>query len=220
MSRGASRGEGVCFRYALRAALGPEFEELFLKAGYELIAWGDAGRIRMFSKHKIREPNDLRQARPWAWRDSPPMQAVLRAAGANGVLLALPEVYSALQTGMIDTVIASSIAVMAFQWHTKLKTMAKQSSGIVVGAFIIKKEKMDSLPPEAQAYLRNSVLELNSRATDDEATQKLRERLKVTNLGAYGNSWKAVQYQARWDLAGRLYSKALLERVGAIVGRQ
>ena len=174
----------------------------------------------MFSKHKIREPNDLRQARPWAWRDSPPMQAVLRAAGANGVLLALPEVYSALQTGMIDTVIASSIAVMAFQWHTKLKTMAKQSSGIVVGAFIIKKEKMDSLPPEAQAYLRNSVLELNSRATDDEATQKLRERLKVTNLGAYGNSWKAVQYQARWDLAGRLYSKALLERVGAIVGRQ
>ena len=204
----------------VRAALGPEFEALFLKAGYELIAWGDAGRIRMFSKHKIREPNDLRQARPWAWRDSPPMQAVLRAAGANGVLLALPEVYSALQTGMIDTVIASSIAVMAFQWHTKLKTMAKQSSGIVVGAFIIKSEKMDSLPPEAQAFLRNSVLELNSRETDDEATEKLRERLKVTNLGAYGNAWKAVQYQARWDLAGRLYSRALLERVGDIVGRQ
>ena len=204
----------------VRAALGPEFEALFLKAGYELIAWGDAGRIRMFSKHKIREPNDLRQARPWAWRDSPPMQAVLRAAGANGVLLALPEVYSALQTGMIDTVIASSIAVMAFQWHTKLKTMAKQSSGIVVGAFIIKSEKMDSLPPEAQAFLRDSVLELNSRETDDEATEKLRERLKVTNLGAYGNAWKAVQYQARWDLAGRLYSRALLERVGDIVGRQ
>lgn len=204
----------------VRDELGPDFEALFKKNGYELIAWGDAGRIRMFSKQKIREPNDLRQARPWAWRDSATMQAFLKAAGANGVLLGLPEVYSSLQTGMIDTVIASSIAVMAFQWFTKLNTMAKQSSGIVIGAFIIKSDKMDSLPPSAQEYLRNSVPELNSRKDDDEATRKLRERLKVTNLGAYGNAWKAVQYQARWSLAGRLYSKALLERVGEIVGRQ
>lgn len=204
----------------VRDELGPDFKALFLRNGYELIAWGDAGRIRMFSKEKIREPADLRKARPWAWRDSATMQAFLKAAGANGVLLGLPEVYSSLQTGMIDTVIASSIAVMAFQWFTKLKTMAKQSSGIVVGAFIIKKDKMDSLPASAQEYLRTKVPPLNSREDDDEATQKLRKRLSVTNLGAYGNAWKAVQYQARWSLAGRLYSKALLERVGEIVGRQ
>lgn len=204
----------------VRNEFGPEFEALFLKAGYELIAWGDAGRIRMFSKHKIREPGDLRKARPWAWRDSATMQAFLTAAGANGVLLGLPEVYSSLQTGMIDTLIASSIAVMAFQWHTKLKWIAKQSSGIVIGAFIIKKDKMDALPEEGKAFLRDSIFDLNSKVVDDEATEKLRERLKTVNLGAYVNQWKAVQYQARWSLAGRLYSKSLLERVSKVVGRQ
>jgi TRAP-type C4-dicarboxylate transport system substrate-binding protein len=204
----------------VREELGKDFEALFLKAGYELIAWGDAGRVRMFSQHRIREPADLRRARPWAWRDSVTMQAFLKAAGANGVLLGLPEVYSALQTGMIDTLIASSFAVMSFQWFTKLKTMAKQSSGIVVGAFILKKEKVDALPDSAKAFLRSGAYEFNSREIDDEATNKLRKRLKVTNLIAYANSWKAVQYQARWSLAGRVYSAALLTRVGEIVGRE
>jgi len=204
----------------VRNELGPRFEELFRKAGYELIAWGDAGRVRMFSKEKIRAPADLRSARPWAWRDSPTMQAFLKAAGANGVLLGLPEVYSALQTGMIDTVIASSVAVMSFQWFTKLKTMAKQSSGIVVGAFIIKKDKVDALPPEGKKYLETQVYNLDSKAVDDETTEKLKERLKVINLIGSASSWQAVQYTARWSLAGRLYSKSLLEEVGQIVGRK
>ncbi|MGB5809870.1 MAG: TRAP transporter substrate-binding protein DctP [Polyangiales bacterium] len=204
----------------VRTELGPRFVELFENAGYKLIAWGDAGRIRMFSQQKIRSPGDLRTARPWAWRDSPPMQAVLKASGANGVLLSLPEVYSGLQTGMIDTVIASSVAVMSFQWFTKLKTMAKQSSGIVVGAFIIKKDKFDALPEEAKQYFKTKVPSLDSKAVDDEATQKLSERLKVINLIPSASSWQAIQYQARWSLAGRLYSKALLEEVGEIVGRR
>ena len=121
---------------------------------------------------------------------------------------------------MIDTVIASSVAVMSFQWFTKLNTMAKQSSGIVVGAFIIKKEKFDALPPEGKAFFKDNVLDLDSKDVDDEATEKLSERLKVINLIASASSWQAVQYQARWSLAGRLYSKALLEEVGAIVGRR
>ncbi|MEM7435741.1 MAG: TRAP transporter substrate-binding protein DctP [Myxococcota bacterium] len=204
----------------VRKELGPRFVELFQKAGYELIAWGDAGRIRIFSREKIRAPTDLHTARPWAWRDSAPMQAVLKAAGANGVLLSLPEVYSALQTGMVDTVIATSVAVMSFQWFTKLKTMAKQSSGIVVGAFIIKKDKYDALPQEAKDYFKNQVPDLDSKDVDDEATQKLSSRLKVVNLIASASSWQAVQYSARWSLAGRLYSKSLLEEVGEIVGRR
>lgn len=204
----------------VRTELGPRFVELFQNAGYELIAWGDAGRIRMFSQLKIRSPGDLRSARPWAWRDSPSMQSVLKAAGANGVLLSLPEVYSALQTGMIDTVIASSVAVMSFQWFTKLKTMAKQSSGIVVGAFVIRKDKFDALPEAARTYFKTKVPSLDSKVVDDEATEKLSERLKVINLLPSASSWQAIQYQARWSLAGRLYSKALLEEVGEIVGRR
>ena len=102
----------------VRAQLGPDLEARFDKAGYALISWGDSGQIRIFSKHKIQHPSDLQNVRPWVWRGSPTMRAFIEAAGANGVTMGLPEVYSGLQTGMVDTVIASSIGVLAFHLGT------------------------------------------------------------------------------------------------------
>ena len=209
----------------VRKAMAPEFDALFDKAGYELIAWGDAGQIRVFSQKRILEPSDLQRVRPWVWRDSPTMRAFVRAAGANGVLLSLPEVYSALQTGMVDTVFASSIAVLSFQWFSRLKMMGKQSSGIVVGAFVIKKDRMAVLPKAAQDYIRDNAKATEAefrkvgRQLDAEATAVLGKRLKVVNLWPYFRSWEAVQIRARRSLAGRLYSQSLLSRVQEIVGK-
>ena len=208
---------------AVREDLAPQLEALFDKAGYKLVAWGDAGKTRIFSTSKIFGPSDLRNVRPWVWRDSATMRAFIKAAGANGVLLNLPEVYSALQTGIIDTVIASSVGVLAFQWHTKLKTMAKQAGGIVTGAFVIRKEHLATLPQEARDYLEEvsgeteDRLRVEGRKIDDEAAQTLSERLKVINLFRAQRQWEEVQFTARESLVGRMYSRALLTRVQEIL---
>jgi TRAP-type C4-dicarboxylate transport system substrate-binding protein len=209
----------------VREKLGPDLVALFDKAGYELISWGDSGQVRIFSQHKIQHPDDLRNVRPWVWRGSPTMKAFIEAAGANGVTMGLPEVFSALQTGMVDTVIASSIGVLAFQWHTKLKTMTKPGGGIVVGAYVIKKDRMASLPKAAQDYIRQSAKDHaaefreGGREMDEEATTALAGRLKMVNLWRNKEAWEAVQREARNSLAGRLYSKSLMVRVQEIVGK-
>lgn len=209
----------------VREKLGPELVALFDKAGYELISWGDSGQVRIFSQHRIQHPDDLRNVRPWVWRGSPTMKAFIEAAGANGVSMGLPEVFSALQTGMVDTVVASSIGVLAFQWHTKLKTMTKPGGGIVVGAYVIKKDRMASLPQAAQDYIRQSAKEHaaefreGGRKLDEEASTALAGRLKTVNLWRNKEAWEAVQREARNSLAGRLYSKSLLVRVQEIVGK-
>ncbi|MGB8330107.1 MAG: TRAP transporter substrate-binding protein DctP [Polyangiales bacterium] len=209
----------------VRAQLAPELEELFDKAGYALISWGDSGQIRIFSQHKIQHPDDLKNVRPWVWRGSPTMKAFIEAAGASGVSMGLPEVYSALQTGMVDTVIASSIGVLAFQWHTRLKTMTKPGGGIVVGAYVIKKDRLALLPKEAQDYIRKSAADHavefreGGRRLDEEATKALQSRLKTVNLWRNQQAWQAVQRAARESLVGRLYSRSLLVRVQEIVGK-
>lgn len=208
---------------AVREDLAPQLEALFDQAGYKLIAWGDAGKTRIFSTHKIYGPSDLQNVRPWVWRDSATMRAFIKAAGANGVLLNLPEVYSGLQTGIIDTVIASSVGVLAFQWHTKLKTMAKQAGGIVTGAFVIKKDHLDKLPKEARDYLdevsvtTEEIFRVEGRKIDDEAAITLSKKLKVINLFRAQRQWEEVQFTARESLVGRMYSRALLNRVQEIL---
>ena len=207
----------------VREALAPDFDELFRKSGYELISWGDSGRIRIFSTHKVQQPSDLKRVRPWVWRGSPTMRAFIEAAGANGVSLALPEVYGALQTGMIDTVIASSIGVLGFQWYTRLKTMSKQSGGIVVGAYLIRSEKLAALPAAARDYILSSARDSASefrqagRKLDEDASKALSERLKAINLWRHQQAWEAVNLEARESLVGRLYSRALLTRVEEIL---
>jgi TRAP-type C4-dicarboxylate transport system substrate-binding protein len=209
----------------VRNQLAPDLEALFDKAGYALISWGDSGRIRIFSKHKIQHPSDLQNVRPWVWRGSPTMRAFIEAAGANGVIMGLPEVFSALQTGMVDTVIASSIGVLGFQWHTKLKTMTKPGGGIVVGAYVIKKDRLESLPKEIQDYIRQSAIDNadafreGGRRLDKEASEALAGRLKTVNIWRNQQAWEAVQRDARNALAGRLYSKSLMVRVQEIVGK-
>ncbi|MGB8332483.1 MAG: TRAP transporter substrate-binding protein DctP [Polyangiales bacterium] len=208
---------------AVREDLAPQLEALFDEAGYKLVAWGDAGKTRIFSTQKIVSPADLQKVRPWVWRDSATMRAFMKAAGANGVLLNLPEVYSALQTGLIDTVIASSVGVLAFQWHTKLKTMAKQAGGIVTGAFVIKKDHLESLPKEARDYIdevsreTEEIFRREGRKIDDAAAETLAKRLKVVNLFRAQRQWEIVQFEARESLVGRMYSRALLNRVQEIL---
>jgi len=210
---------------AVREDLAPQLEALFDQAGYKLVAWGDAGKTRIFSTTKIYSPSDMKNVRPWVWRDSATMGAFIKACGANGVLLNLPEVYSALQTGIIDTVIASSVGVLAFQWHTKLKTMAKQAGGVVNGAFVIRKEHLETLPKEARDYLdevsgeTEEAFRVQGRKIDDEAAQTLSKRLKVINLFRAQRQWEEVQYKARESLVGRMYSRALLNRVQQVLGK-
>ena len=209
----------------VRQQLAPELEAMFDKAGYKLVSWGDSGQVRIFSQHKIQHPDDLKSVRPWVWRGSPTMRAFIEAAGANGVTLGLPEVFGALQTGMIDTVIASSIGVLGFQWHTRLKTMTKPGGGIVVGAYVIRKDKLAALPAVARDHILGSAKEHaeafreGGRRLDDEATAALEKRLKTVNLWRNQQAWEAVQRQARDALAGRLYSRSLLTRVEEIVGK-
>ena len=209
----------------VREKLGPDLEKLFDKAGYELISWGDSGQVRIFSKHKIQHPSDLQNVRPWVWRGSPTMRAFIEAAGANGVTMGLPEVFSGLQTGMVDTVISSSIGVLAFQWHTRLKTMTKPGGGIVVGAYVIKKDRLAALPKAAQDYIRQSAIDHaqefreGGRKIDKEASEALAGRLKTVNLWRNQQAWEADLREARASLAGRLYSKSLLVRVQEIVGK-
>ncbi len=209
----------------VRSQLAPELEALFDKAGYKLVSWGDSGQVRIFSRHKIQHPDDLKGVRPWVWRGSVTMRAFIEAAGANGVTLGLPEVFGALQTGMIDTVISSSIGVLGFQWHTRLETMTKPGGGIVVGAYVIRKDRLAALPKEARDHILNSAKEHaeefrdGGRKLDEEASKALAERLKVVNLWRNKQAWEAVQRDARNALAGRLYSKSLLTRVQEIVGK-
>ena len=204
----------------VRRQMRDRFEKMFRNAGFELLTWGDGGKNRLFSAKPFARPSDLKSGRPWAWKDDPVFAGYLGAIGANPVRVGANEVYGGLQTRMIDTVPASCIIAVAVQWYTKLDYMAKQNFNIIIGGSIIKREVFNQLSETDREVLLRTA-ERGARAMDkivlrDDANayQTLVERgMNVVDLAPYQSEWDAIAKTTREQLAGRVYSKSLLNQV-------
>jgi len=206
--------------YHVRKQLRARFEVMFQDAGFELLTWGDGGKNRLFSANPFARPTDLKSGRPWAWKDDPVFAGFLAVIGANPVRVGANEVYGGLQTRMIDTVTTSSIMAVAIQWYTKLNYVSKQNLSILIGGSIVKHEVFNKLTPEDQKILLDTA-ERGARAMDkitlrddERAYQTLLSRgLKEIDLSPHQAEWDAVAAKTRQQLAGRVYSKSLLDQV-------
>jgi TRAP-type C4-dicarboxylate transport system substrate-binding protein len=200
----------------------PEFDKSFEHKGFKLISWGEAGAYRYFSRQPVRQPDDIKRMRPWLWPASPVMKMTWQAIGAVGVPLGMMEVYGAIQTRMVDLVESTALAYTAFMWHTTdLQYMTEETSGMLVGAWLMNKSAFDKLRPEWRETLmrlaeeNNQSTRVRTRTGDAKAYDLLVKRgLRPTQLTASGQQqMTAVQKRVREQLIGRIYSADLLARV-------
>ena len=205
----------------VQAAMNKEWEDTFRKSGFELLGWGETGQYRYFSKGPITKVSDLKSMRPWVWPESYVLQEMYRAIGATGVPLQVPEVYGALQTGMVDSLVATALAVVALQWHTKLKHVTQRTNGVLLGAMIMTNERWQSIPEDVRKQLLAEIKKntegdrQNVRKTDDRSYKKLLDHgyTATTFSAAAEKEYQQMAETVRKRLAGRVYPQALLDRV-------
>ena len=204
----------------VRAKMAPQFEALFEKEGFKLVAWGDAGKNRLFSAKPFRAPADLKSLRPWVWKDELVFVELYDVIGANAVRLGVPEVYPGLQTRMIDMVSSSALTAVALQWYTRVKYMTGWNSAIIAGGAIMRKDKFDELPPDFQEIFESTadrveyLLNKTIRKDDENAYQIVVKRgIQVVEAGDAKPEWDAAYKQVRDNFTGRLFPKSLLTAV-------
>lgn len=204
----------------VRNELAEDFQKQFAEAGYVLLGWGDVGDRRMFSRRKVAAPADFKAMRPWVWRDDPIGTELMSLIGANGVPLGLPEVFPALQTGMVDTVTATAATAVGLQWFRFVKYMSKSTGEPVIGAFIVRKPWFDALPADVQKHLLETSSQMERRlsagvhAEDERAAETLRSRgIKEFDMMAERAAWEPILTELATRMTGRLFSRELLARV-------
>jgi TRAP-type C4-dicarboxylate transport system substrate-binding protein len=210
---------------AVRATMDQEWRKEFDTAGYALLGWFDIGFGRVFSATPVAKPSDFKKTRPWVWRDDPVFPALMKIVGANGIALALPEVFPALQTKMVDTVVASPIAALGLQWFNNLKYMTKQADTALVGATLISHHQFKALPKDAQEVLletgrlaHQKALEL-IESEERDAYNVLKSRgIQEVDTTPHRAEWDKAYGDLRASLTGKLFSKDLLDRVSKAAG--
>lgn len=185
---------------AARARLDPLLKESFARDGYELLGISGGGFAYLMSTRPIHSRDDLKAAKVWVPLGDKIAEMAFSAAGVAPIPLPLADVYTSLQTGLIDTAANTLSGALAFQWHTKIKHIVDLPLSFVVGEVVVSKKVFDDLSEadrktvEDEFHATFSRLEAINRKDNDAA----REALKAQGISidapndAERKNWEAI----------------------------
>ena len=192
----------------VRAQLDPLLKKSFQQAGFEAVGISGGGFAYLMSVKDIRNKDDLKAAKVWVPQGDRVAEAGFKAGGVTPIPLPLADVYTSLQTGLIDTVANTPAGAIAFQWHTKLKHMIDLPLTYVVGILVIDKKAFDALSAEDQKAVSEELggaftrLEKINRDDNAQARGALEKQgvTIFTPSADEAKSWEAIGTTARKDL--------------------
>jgi TRAP-type C4-dicarboxylate transport system substrate-binding protein len=133
----------------VKEGLLPLFKTRFRDKDLELIALTEVGFVYAMSSKSISTLEDLQKSKNWSPAGDPVSEAYLTALGITPVQLAIPDVLSSLQTGLIETVYNSLYGAIVLQWFTKARFVVDEPYGYAYGVFALDRKQFAALP-EAQ----------------------------------------------------------------------
>jgi TRAP-type C4-dicarboxylate transport system substrate-binding protein len=108
----------------LRDEFDPFILDALREAGLVAPAIAFGGFAYLFSTERIESTDDVTSdLRVWVPEGDPLSRRTLEAVGATAVPLSLAEVYTALQTGTVDTFANTLSGAIILQWHTRADYM-------------------------------------------------------------------------------------------------
>ena len=185
----------------VRAKVDPLLKEAVRKTGFELLGLSGGGFAYLMSTKDIKTRDDLKNAKVWVPQGDEIAELTFKTAGVTPVPLPLSDVYTSLQTGLIDTAANTDAGAIAFQWHTKIKHVVDMPVIYVVGEVLVDKKTFDALTPADQKVVSDEFaagfarLEKINRADNTSA----REALKSQGITFFTPD---AAERARWEGVG------------------
>jgi TRAP-type C4-dicarboxylate transport system substrate-binding protein len=151
------------------------------RAGFVALAISDGGFAYLMSQKPLRRVSDLRGTKVWIQEGDVMSQTAFEIAGVSPIQLPLADVYTALQTRLIDTVAAPTMGAIALQWHTKVKYLTDVPLSYLTGVFALDAKAFGGLRAGDRRVVRDKVgqaarrLDADSREGEQNAKQALRK---------------------------------------------
>lgn len=191
----------------VREKMRPGMEQRFADRGFTVVAWGDAGWVRFFSRTAAVRPDDYKRMKFFAWGSEPEQQAIMKSLGYTPVPLETADILPAVQTGMVDVVPSTPYFALASQVYATTSHMLEINWAPIVGALVVTRKAWDAMSPAGQQALRTggeragAQMRQQARAEVDEAVDAMRKR------GLTVHRPDATQLREWQTLADNLYPR-------------
>ncbi|MFZ5758335.1 MAG: TRAP transporter substrate-binding protein DctP [Thermodesulfobacteriota bacterium] len=165
----------------VRSGLMPSFNRAFAEQGMECIALTEVGFIYTMSTGPITTVAKLRKSSCWTPDNDPLSASFLQTLGVAPTPLAIPDVLTSLQTGLVSTVFNSLYGSIVLQWFTKATYITDMPFGYAYGVFLLDRKAFSRLPASHASLVRATAdkyfgaLLTETRKSNDEARRVLAE---------------------------------------------
>ena len=130
----------------VRDRIAPRLETLLERKGFIVLNWGDAGWIHFFTKKPASTPDDIRKMRLFVSAGDAETLDLYKAANFRPVPLAVTDILSSLQTGMIDAFDVPPLLALINQWFGLANYMVDVKWAPLIGTTMISKRAWRRIP--------------------------------------------------------------------------
>jgi len=180
-----------------------------------VLGWMDAGTRNVYSNKAASKPEDLK-GQKIRMMGNPLFVETMNAMGGNGVAMGFNELFSALQTGVVDGAENNPPTLLAQNHYQVSKIYSQTGHLIIPEIFVFSKKTWEGLSKADQDLLKKVSREaqLEQRALWDAYTVEAENKLKAAGI-KFVPADKAAFYKATQPVRDKYGAKyaALLKRI-------
>ena len=191
-----------------RPQIDPLLGKGFEAKGLKMLTVANVGFAYLMSTKPLRNRADMTAAKVWIPQNDEIAERTFKLGGVTPILLPLGDVFTSLQTGLVDTVANTPSGAVALQWHGKLRSMLDLPLSFVVGYVVMDIKPWQQLTPADQAIVATAFAHAGQRVDagikrDDAAALAAMKKqgLTVTPLdAAEAARWRQIGAQVTHDM--------------------
>ena len=126
----------------------PHFKKTFDQNNLVLLGLTEVGFLYGMSVSPMITIDDLRKSKVWVPEGDPISRDYLKAIGVSPIPLAIPDVLTSLQTGLINTVFNSFYGSIVLQWFTRTNYITDIPFAYSYGCIAFDKRSFSKLPKD------------------------------------------------------------------------
>jgi len=179
--------------------------------GMIAVGFSDGGLAYVMLQETADSLEQLRHRKVWIPAGDPITAKVFELGGINAVSLPISDVYTGLQTGLLDTVATTPTAAIAFQWHTRINYIIDYPMAYTNGYLLLSKKAFTRLSANDQEIVRSVMRDAFLRL-DEHSEKDNRSALQALLANGVKMVELSSEEKQRWqDLAVRGIDQGIAE---------
>jgi TRAP-type C4-dicarboxylate transport system substrate-binding protein len=200
--------------------LRPNLEQLLEQKGFTLLGVSKSGWLHFFSATKATTPDQMRRLKMFTLEGHPSIDQAMKKMGFQIVPLKANDVFTAMQSGMVEAFAAAPLVAASMQWFALAPHMDSFNWSPLTGGFIITNRAWNMIPEELHPRLLQTIEEvmeelyIESLAVEKQALDIMKDNGLIVHRVPEDivEQWRALVAQGFGMLVGETISREIYEQ--------